>query len=298
MTKYHTAVLLNESVEGLIQNPNGIYVDATFGGGGHSREILKHLKGGRLIAFDRDTDAAQNAIDDERFTLINQNFAHIKRFLRLENVKQIDGLLADYGVSSHQFDTAERGFSIRFDGPLDMRMNKEEELTAADVINNYDLETLTNILKTYGEVNSARKIAQAFVTARDRQKIETLEHLRNVIAPFIKGLEHKFLAKIFQALRIEVNGELDAIQQLLTQSAELIKPGGRLVVISYHSLEDRLVKNFIKRGSFDGIEQKDIYGRSEKPFKEINKKVIIPSPKEIAANKRARSAKLRIAEKN
>lgn len=295
--KYHNPVLLFESVDGLEINPNGIYVDVTFGGGGHSREILSRLNDqGRLFAFDQDEDALQNTIDDERFTLINENFRYIKRLLRLYSVTKVDGILADLGVSSHQFDIAERGFSTRFDALLDMRMNQQDEVSAFHVINDYDQEKLSNILFSYGELRNSRAITRAIVEARAENEIKSSFQLKEVLQRFLpKSKEHKILAQIFQAIRIEVNEELEALKEFLEQTVELLKPGGKLSVISYHSLEDRLVKRFIRSGLFEGEPEKDFYGNIHVPFKKG--KLITPSAKEIKDNNRARSAKLRTATK-
>lgn len=295
---YHIPVLLNESLEGLNIQPDGDYVDVTFGGGGHSREILKRLKNGRLFGFDQDEDAVANAIDDPRFIFIRHNFKYIRNFLRYKEVGQVDGILADLGVSSHDFDVAERGFSFRFDGDLDMRMNRNASKTAADLVNTLDEEALTKVFKEYGEVENARRLVRQIIAARQASPIKTIEQFKTVIAPCVpKKTETKYLAKVFQALRIETNGELDVLKDFLEQSAELLKPGGRLVVITYHSLEDRLVKNFMKAGNFEGKLEKDFFGNVSTQMEVVNRKVIIPSDEEIERNPRARSAKLRIAEK-
>ncbi len=292
---YHNPVLLFESVDGLNIDPNGIYVDVTFGGGGHSREILKRLgEDGKLLAFDQDTDAIENSIDDSRFQLINENFRFLKRYLKFYGIKQVDGILADLGVSSHQFDVAERGFSTRFDADLDMRMNQEGKLSAYNVINKYGEERLSNILFEYGELRNARAIAKQIVSARTEQAIKTSFELKIVLKKFLPASkEHKILAQIFQAVRIEVNEELEALKEFLQQAREVLKVGGSLSVISYHSLEDRLVKRFIRSGLFEGEPVKDFYGNFEVPFKKG--KLIVPSAKEVKENNRARSAKLRIA---
>ncbi len=299
MSEYHNPVLLKESVDALIgSNPSGIYADATFGGGGHSREILKRLSPkGRLIAFDRDADALGNAItDDPRFTLIHNNFRFIYNYSLLETEGGFDGILADLGVSSHQFDTAERGFSFRYSAPLDMRMNVQGTTTAADIVNSYTQEELERILRIYGEVDDARKVARLIEKARSQKAIETTDDLDNAIAAALPSFaEHKFLAKVYQALRIEVNAEMRSLEKFLEGAAHAIKPGGRLVVITYHSLEDRMVKNFIKAGNIDGALEKDVYGRAETPFEAVNRKPILPAEEEIGENTRARSAKLRIA---
>lgn len=296
---YHNPVLLFESVGGLQIDPDGIYVDVTFGGGGHSREILKQLgDGGKLFAFDQDTDALQNKIDDERFVLINENFRYIKRFLRFHGVTKVNGILADLGVSSHQFDMAERGFSTRFDADLDMRMNKDDALSAFEVINNYGEEKLSSVLFEYGELRNSRAMVKEIVQARSQDKIKTSFRLKEVLQRFLpKAKEHKILAKIFQAIRIEVNQEIEVLKEFLLQTPELLNKGGRLSVISYHSLEDRLVKRFIQNGIFEGEPEKDFYGNVEVPFKKA-RKLIVPDNVEIKNNNRARSAKLRIAVKN
>lgn len=294
---YHDPVLLFESVDGLEINPNGIYVDVTFGGGGHSREILKRLgDNGKLFAFDQDSDSKVNIIDDDRFVLINENFRYMRRFLRFYGIQKVDGILADLGVSSHQFDVAERGFSTRFDADLDMRMNQESKLSAYNVINKYEEEKLSSILFLYGELRNARAIAKQIVSARGEEWIKTSFQLKNVLKQFLPASkEHKILAQIFQAVRIEVNEELEALKEFLVQAKELLKVGGKLSVISYHSLEDRLVKRFMRSGLFEGEPEKDFYGNFEVPFKKG--KLIIPSIKEVKENNRARSAKLRIATK-
>lgn len=295
---YHESVLLNESVDGLNIQPNGIYVDATFGGGGHSRTILEKLKNGKLFAFDQDADVILNKIEDQRFVLIDQNFRFMKQFLRLKGVRKVDGILADLGVSSYQFDTARRGFSIRKDGPLDMRMNHSQSLTAKAVINDYDLEDLVRIFKNYGELRNAYSIAQQIVKTRQSSEIETTEQLKEVVDYLIPSHKrNKILAQLFQAIRIEVNDELKALKELLEQSVELLKEGGRISVISYHSLEDRLVKNIIRSGNFDGHIEKDFFGNKKVVLKALNKKPIVASPEEILKNPRSRSAKLRISQK-
>lgn len=295
---YHNPVLLKDCIEGLNINPQGIYVDVTFGGGGHSREIMKHLTTGKLFAFDQDEDAVQNKIEDERFTLIRQNFKYLRNYLKMHNAVPVDGILADLGVSSHQFDVAERGFSTRFEGDLDMRMDRAGKLTAAVILNTYEEEKLKDVFKQYGEVDNAYKLARTIFAARKEKPIQTINELKVVISGCLKrGKENQYLAQVFQALRIEVNKELDVLKDLLTQSADVLKPGGRLVVIAYHSLEDRLVKNFIRDGKFEGDAEKDFYGNRLVPLKAINKKPIVPSEEEIEMNNRSRSAKLRIAEK-
>ncbi len=296
--EYHNPVLLKETVDGLNIKPDGIYVDVTFGGGGHSREIMRRLgPNGRLYAFDQDTDALANAIDDERFTLINENFRFIKRFLRFHGVKEVDGILGDLGVSSHQFDVAERGFSTRFDAALDMRMNQNDAISAYHVVNDYEEADLRRIFAEYGELTTAKGLANAIVTARKDQPIKNTEQLKKVLSKFLPAHKsNKILAQIYQAIRIEVNQEMEVLKEFLEQSLEILKPGGRLSVISYHSLEDRLVKRFMKNGMFEGEPERDFFGRFEVPFKLIGK-MIVPSEAEIKENNRARSAKLRIAEK-
>lgn len=295
--EYHNPVLLKETVDGLNINPDGVYVDVTFGGGGHSREILSRLSDkGRLFAFDQDEDALNNIIDDERFTLIHENFRFIKRFLRFHGVRKVDGILGDFGVSSHQFDEAGRGFSIRFDAELDMRMSKKMSTSAYDVVNDYSEEELRRMFSVYGELTNAKAIATKIVASRE-EKINTIEELKDVVSKFLpQHAEHKVLAKIFQAIRIEVNEELLVIEEFLLQTPELLDKGGRLSLISYHSLEDRLVKRFIRSGMFEGEPEKDFYGNISVPFKKKGK-MIIPSAEEIKVNNRARSAKLRIAER-
>jgi len=294
--KYHNPVLLKESVEGLNVKPGGVYIDVTFGGGGHSREILNRLnENGKLFAFDQDPDAQQNAIDDQRFTLIAQNFRFIKRYLRFYGVKKIDGVLADLGVSSHQFDQAERGFSTRFDADLDMRMNQEGQLSAFEVVNSYSEEQLSNVLFQYGELRNARSIAKKIIEVRSEKIIKTSFELKEVLSEFVpKSKEHKILAQIFQGIRIEVNQEIAALKEFLLQIPEMLNEEGRLSVISYHSLEDRLVKRFIRNGMFQGEPEKDLFGNVKVPLKKVGK-LIIPSFQEIKKNNRARSAKLRIA---
>lgn len=296
--EYHNPVLLKETVDGLNIRPDGVYVDVTFGGGGHSREIISRLgPNGKLFAFDQDEDALKNAIDDERFTLIHENFRFIKRFLRFHGIKQVDGILADLGVSSHQFDVAERGFSTRFEAELDMRMSKRGELSAYHVVNEYDEVALKNVLLEFGELKNGGAMANVIVNARKENPIKNSEQLKQVLSRFLPGHKsNKILAQIYQAIRIEVNQEMDALKEFLTQSLEILKPEGRLSVISYHSLEDRLVKRFVKNGMFDGEPERDFFGNFEVPFKTIEK-LIVPSNEEIAINNRARSAKLRVAEK-
>ncbi len=296
--KYHNPVLLKECIDGLNINPEGIYVDVTFGGGGHSREILRQLTTGKLYAFDQDDDALTNKIEDERFVLIKQNFKYLKNFLKMYNALPIDGLLADLGVSSHQFDEAGRGFSTRFDAKLDMRMDSNSKLTAADVLNTYSEEELKRIFKLYGEVDNAGRLAYSVFNSRKEKHIETVNDLKEAIEKCVKqGRENQYYAQVFQALRIEVNKELEVLKELLLQSLDILKPGGRLVVISYHSLEDRLVKNIMRSGKFEGEVEKDFYGNQLAPFKQITRKPIVPGAKENEENSRARSAKLRIAEK-
>ncbi len=297
-TTYHKPVLLKEAVDALNIHPDGVYVDVTFGGGGHSRAILGKLgEKGRLIAFDRDEDAQKNAIEDPRFTLIRSDYRFLKNFLRLHGIKKIDGLLADLGISSHQIDEPSRGFSTRHDAPLDMRMDTGQRKTAIEVINKYSEEELKNILETYGEVKNAKNMARAIVKARAEKPIETTGQLVEIVSKHIPlKLKNKMLAKIFQAIRIEVNEELESLKQMLKQAQEVIKPGGRLAVITYHSLEDRLVKRFIQSGNFEGVVEKDFYGNVQVPFKKTGK-FIVPTKEEIEENPRARSAKLRVAEK-
>ncbi|CAL44126.1 S-adenosyl-methyltransferase MraW [Flavobacterium psychrophilum JIP02/86] len=290
--------MLKETVDGLNIKPDGVYVDVTFGGGGHSKEILSRLgPEGKLFGFDQDEDAWENALPDERFTLIQENFRYIKRFLRFNGIKKVDGILADLGVSSHQFDVPERGFSTRFDAELDMRMSKKNDLTAFNIVNEYDETNLRRIFAEYGELGNALAIARAIIEAREKEKIVNTEDLKQVLARFLPNNKaHKILAQIYQSIRIEVNQEMDVLKEFLEQSLEVLDQGGRLSVISYHSLEDRLVKRFMKNGLFEGEPEKDFFGRFEVPFKLIGK-MIIPSNQEIKINNRARSAKLRIAEK-
>jgi len=297
-TNYHNPVLLQETVDGLNIKKDGVYVDVTFGGGGHSKEILKRLgTDGRLIAFDQDQDALLNTIDDSRFTLINENFRYVKRFLRFHGIKKVDGILADFGVSSHQFNVAERGFSTRFDALLDMRMNQEDALSAFHVINEYEEQQLRQVFWQYGELRKAPLIAREIVAKRDEKAIETTEQLKQIVKRFLPPRkENRALAQIYQALRIEVNQELEVLKEFLLQTEELLEKGGRLSCISYHSLEDRLVKRYMQHGMFEGQPEKDMYGNVEVPFKRVGK-FIIPTEEEIAINSRARSAKLRIAER-
>ena len=295
---YHIPALLKTSIDGLNIQPDGIYVDVTFGGGGHSMEILKRLKTGKLIAFDQDEDAGINIPVDERLLFLNQNFRFLKNNLQFNNIKSIDGLIADLGVSFHQFDEPERGFTFRQDAPLDMRMNKNGTVTAAYILKTMDEQSLADIFYRYGELSNSRRIAREIFVSRSSKPIETVNDIVNTVgklAPFRQ--EHKFYAKLFQALRIAVNHEIDYLQEMLEQSLSVLNSGGRLVIISYHSLEDRVVKNFMKTGNFDGEEKKDFYGNVETPFRIINKKGTTPDDEEIAINNRSRSARLRIAEK-
>lgn len=297
---YHQPVLLYQSIDGMNIHKDGIYVDVTFGGGGHSREILKRLEGkAHLYSFDQDADAEQNIVDNPRFTFVRSNFRYLKNFLKYYGEDEgIDGLLADLGVSSHHFDDAERGFSFRFDAPLDMRMNQRAKQTAADVVNSYNEPALANIFYYYGELKNSRQIAAAIVKERNNKRIETTGELQTIVQPFFgRDREKKELAKVFQALRIEVNHEMDALKEMLAAATEMLKPGGRLVVITYHSLEDRMVKNIMKTGSIDGDETKDFFGNTSSPFKLITRKPIIPDADEQAMNPRSRSAKLRVAER-
>lgn len=296
---YHNPVMLHESVDGLDIKKDGIYVDVTYGGGGHSKEILKRLGDkGRLIAFDQDADVEANVVKDERLVLVPQNFRYLKNYLKMYGIQQIDGLLADLGVSSHQFDVGERGFSIRFDGPLDMRMSKSNLVTAAKIVNEYSEEDLVRLFREYGEINNAKKLVFEIVSKRMGSKFKTTTDLIEVAEKLVPGkMKNKYLAQVFQALRIEVNSELDVLKDLLMQSKEVIKPSGRLVVITYHSLEDRLVKNFLKNGSFSGELEKDFFGNQLVDFKLITRKPVTPSNEELQLNNRARSAKLRIAER-
>ena len=295
---YHNPVMLKECIGGLNINPEGVYADVTFGGGGHSRAILDQLTTGHLYAFDQDEDAAANVFEDERFTFIPQNFKYFKNFIQLYHGGKIDGVIADLGVSSHQFDTPEKGFSTRFDGPLDMRMSQMTPNDAATVVNTYDHAALTRILRLYGEMQQPQLIASDIIMAREAEPIETTEQLKAAVQCRLpRGKENKVLAQLFQALRIEVNQELDALRAFLSQCSDVLKPGGRLVVMSYHSLEDRLVKNFMKTGNAEGKEEKDFYGNLLTPYHIITRKPIVPSDEENESNSRARSAKLRIAER-
>ena len=300
MSEYHTPVLLDESVSALISSTSGTYADATFGGGGHTSEILRRLSPeGRVVSFDRDSDAIRNRPEDSRLTLIRSDFRWIHNHLINEGYRNgIDGILVDLGVSSHQFDTADRGFSFRYDAPLDMRMNQEAEMTAADILNTYEQEDIERIMRLYGEVENSRKIAQMICKARENAPVSTTSDLGKAIESALpKFAEHKFLAKVYQALRIEVNQEMKSLEKFLSGAAKSLKEGGRLVVITYHSLEDRMVKNFIKAGNIEGKVEKDFYGNSSAPLKAVNRKPVLPSEEEISSNTRARSAKLRIAEK-
>ena len=296
--EYHNPVLLQASVDGLNIKPDGIYVDVTFGGGGHSKEILKRLgPNGKLFAFDQDEDALANALPDEKFTIINENFRFIKRFLRFYGVKSVDGILADLGVSSHQFDVPERGFSTRFDADLDMRMSQKNDLNAYRVVNEYDEANLRRVFLDYGELKNASALAKTIIEAREEQLIKTTDELKAVLARYLpERVRNKILAQIYQAIRIEVNQEMDVLKEFLEQSLEVLNPGGRLSVISYHSLEDRLVKRFMKNGMFEGEPERDFFGNFSVPFKTVGK-LIVPDNIEIKENNRARSAKLRIAEK-
>jgi 16S rRNA (cytosine1402-N4)-methyltransferase len=295
---YHNPVLLHPTVDGLAIKADGIYVDVTFGGGGHSKAMLQQLgPAGKLFAFDQDEDALANALPDERFTLIHENFRYIKRFLRFHNIKSVDGILADLGVSSHQFDVAERGFSTRFDAELDMRMSKRTELSAYKIVNEYDAENLTRVFYDYGELKNAPALARTIIEAREYELIKNTAQLKEVLSRFLPAHKsHKILAQIYQAIRIEVNQEMEVLKEFLIQSLEILKPGGRLSVISYHSLEDRLVKRYMKNGLFEGEPERDFFGNFTVPFKTIEK-LIVPNQQEIKINNRARSAKLRIAEK-
>ena len=296
---YHVPVLLNESIEGMNLQPEGIYVDVTFGGGGHSKEILRQGDESiRLFSFDQDEDAEQNIVDDKRFTFVRSNFRYLYNFLRYHGVESVDGILADLGVSSHHFDDSERGFSLRFEGKLDMRMNKRAGMTAADVVNTYDEERLADIFYLYGELKNSRKLASSIIKARATKPIVTIGDFLEIVKPmFGREREKKELAKVFQALRIEVNQEMEALKEMLAAATEALKPGGRLVVITYHSLEDRIVKNFMKTGNAAGKSEQDFFGNMQTPFRLVNNKVIVASDEEVTRNPRSRSAKLRIAEK-
>lgn len=296
---YHVPVLLEQSIDGLNISPEGTYVDVTFGGGGHSRAILKRLKGkGHLYSFDQDPDAEQNIVEDSHFTFVRSNFRFLQNFMQYYNVDEVDGILADLGVSSHHFDDAERGFSFRFEGKLDMRMNQRAGKTAADIVNEYPEEKLADLFYLYGELKNSRKLASTIVKARAKESIQTIGDFLNIVQPlFGREREKKELAKVFQALRIEVNQEMTALREMLQAAIEVLKPGGRLSIITYHSLEDRMVKNIMKTGNIEGKLKQDFFGRVETPFKLVNNKVIIPSEDEQERNPRSRSAKLRIAEK-
>ena len=297
--EYHNPVLLHECIDGLNIKPNGIYVDVTFGGGGHAKLILKSLNGGKLYAFDQDDNAHKNSLEGDSFKLINANFRHLKNFLRMEGIRKIDGLLADLGVSSHQFDVAERGFSIRFDGELDMRMNTNSPLSARSVVNEYGQQELANVLFKYGELRNSRAIAREIVSARQVQEIITTNQLIDIVANMVpEKKRNQFLARIFQAIRIEVNDEIQALEEMLLDAVDMLNEGGRLVVMSYHSLEDRMVKNLMKKGNIEGKLEKDFFGNPIKDLKEITRKVIVASDEQVKENTRARSAKLRIAEKS
>ena len=296
---YHVPVLLHESVEGLNINPKGIYIDATFGGGGHSTAILKQLDGGHLFGFDQDDDARKNALQSEQFTFVYHNFAYVKNFMQYYGIPQVDGILADLGVSSHHFDDAERGFTFRFDGPLDMRMDRSVKKSAANVVNEYDELSLTAVFKNYGEIANARRLAQEIIARRKEAPILTTGDLKQIGTKFCNPqTESKYLSQIFQALRIEVNHEMQALKDFLEGGLQILRPGGRFVVITYHSLEDRMVKNFFKSGNVNGDVEQDFFGNVKTPFTLISKKVIVPSDEELERNNRARSAKLRIVEKN
>jgi 16S rRNA (cytosine1402-N4)-methyltransferase len=298
MAPYHLPALLTESIAGLNLRPDGIYVDVTFGGGGHSRAILEHITTGRLVAFDQDRDAASNILHDERFTLLMQNFRYLKNNLRFLGISAIDGLIADLGVSFHQFDEQERGFSFRSDAELDMRMNREASVKASDILLTYEEERLANLFYRYGELTNSRKLAAAVVRARANKPVKSVSDLMSALSGLVPHREeNKFWARLFQSLRIEVNQEMEALKEMLTQTLEVLKPGGRMAVITYHSLEDRLVKNFIRSGNFEGESEKDFYGNVTVPFRAVNRKVIVPTEEEISANGRARSARLRVAEK-
>lgn len=295
---YHTPALLHETIEGLNLQSDGIYVDVTFGGGGHSKEILNKIgPKGRLFGFDQDADAIQNIVDDKRFTFVRSNFKYLKNFMRFHGVEKVDGILADLGVSSHHFDEAGRGFSFRFDGALDMRMNTESKVTAASILNTYSEEDLANVFYLYGELHNSRKIARTIAQARTKEPIEKIFQFIEILKPYFgREKEKKDMARVFQALRIEVNQEMEVLRELLEQSLEILKPGGRIAILTYHSLEDRLVKNYFKSGNFEGKLEKDFYGNIIAPLKPVNNKVITATDEEVERNPRARSAKLRIAE--
>lgn len=296
---YHVPVLLEESINGLDLKKGGVYVDVTFGGGGHSKEILRRMdKSCRLYSFDQDEDAERNIVHDDRFTFVRSNFRYLKNFLKYYGIEEVDGILADLGVSSHHFDDSERGFSFRFDGKLDMRMNKRAGMNAADILNNYDEDKLADIFYLYGELKNSRKLASVIVRRRNVKSFDTIEDFLEVVKPLYgKEREKKELAKVFQALRIEVNHEMEALKEMLYAATEMLKPGGRLSVITYHSLEDRMVKNIMKTGNIEGKTEQDFFGNIKTPYKIINNKVIVPDNEEIETNPRSRSAKLRIAEK-
>ncbi|GET20929.1 16S rRNA (cytosine(1402)-N(4))-methyltransferase RsmH [Prolixibacter denitrificans] len=298
MSEYHVPVLLDASVDGLALKPGGVYVDVTFGGGGHSRRILEKLEGGKLLAFDQDVDARQNLIDDDRLIFVQHNFRFLKNFLRYYGLEKVDGILADLGVSSHEFDEADRGFSFRFDGKLDMRMNQTAEKDAASIVNEYEESELMRIFRTYGEVKNARRLVSLITNARSEEPVNTIGQFLKVIEPCVPAkTEKKYLAQVFQALRIEVNREMDVLRDFLEAIPEVLNPGGRFVAITYHSLEDRMVKNFVRSGKVEGTIEKDLYGNYEVPVKAVNRKPIVPDEDEINDNPRARSAKLRIAER-
>ena len=295
---YHKSVLLRESVEALAIKPGGIYVDATYGGGGHAREILRQMEDGKLVAFDQDEEAISNRIDDPRLIMVNSNFRFLRNFLKLHNIAAVDGILADLGISSHQIDQPDRGFSTRFDGILDMRMDRKKKQTAKDIVNHYSEENLRDLFYAYGEIRNARKLASRIVEARKISVIETtasLKEIANTCAE--RGKEFKYQAQLFQALRIEVNQEMDALQEFLKQATHALKPGGRMVVIAYHSLEDKLVKNYFRAGNFEGTIEKDFYGNVLSPLQVITRKAVVPAAEEIEENSRSRSAKMRVAEK-
>ncbi len=298
MDEYHVPVLLEESIEGLNIKPGGTYVDVTYGGGGHSARILEQLKDGKLLAFDQDIDATDNLIDDERLIFVSHNFKYLRHFLKYYQIDQVDGILADLGVSSHDFDVPDRGFSFRFEGNLDMRMNQSSALDASKVINEYKEEQLWTIFQDYGEINNWRHLVSLITAARSKEPITSTSQFLNIIGPCVPAkIEKKYLAMVFQALRIEVNNEIGVLGDFLESTTDLLKPGGRLVVLSYHSLEDRMVKNFMRSGRLDGVQENDFFGNRTSPFELINRKIILPGEAEIARNPRARSAKLRIAEK-
>lgn len=296
--EYHNPVLLKESIEGLEIKQNGIYLDATFGGGGHSKEIIKEIGSkGMLIGFDQDEDVLNNLIEDDRFLFINHNFRHLKRFLKLHQIDGVDGILADLGISSHHINEATRGFSYRFDAPIDMRMNQKDEVTAATILNTYTADELQQIFSEYGEVRNSKTIANVIVEARSVKTFETINEFIRVLDPWVRGNRNRYLACVFQALRMEVNDEVGALKDFLTNSLSVLNEGGMIVIISYHSIEDRLVKNFFKTGNFEGQQEKDFYGNIHRPFKVITKKAITPTPQEVNSNPRSRSAKMRIARK-